>query len=76
MYLTMIYDNYHLIFDLPPTNSSTVFPEDNMSYHIDICCDDGLFLGTPSSQNVLEHPPNVPQKIKRRSVLSYEVTHV
>ena len=72
----MIYDDYRLIFDLPPTNPSTVFPEDDMSYHIDICCADGLFLGTPSSQNVLETPPDVPQKIKWRSVLSNEVTHV
>ena len=63
-------------FDLLPTDPNTVFPEDDMPYHIDICYADRLFSSTPSSQNVSENLPNVPQKIKCTSVLSNEVTHV
>ena len=55
-------DCHHLKFDHLPTDPNTVYPEDNMSYHIDICYADGLFLGTPSLQNVSENLPGVPQK--------------
>ena len=58
----MIYDCHHLKFDIIPTDPNTIFLEDDMSYHIYICYADRLFLGTPSSQNVLETPPDVPQK--------------